>query len=118
MHRITAKKWYSWNLNPDIANAKAVGHFMVYSLRNFPRVTRRNTEIHLGKTVVKNPSADTGDARDTVLILGSGRSPGVGNGNPFQYPCLENSMEKGACWVTVHEVAKSWERLACTHIAC
>ena len=41
--------------------------------------------MHLGITVVKNLPADAGDARDTVLILGSGRSPGVGNGNPFQY---------------------------------
>ena len=45
LHRITGRKWYSWNLNPDISNAKAVGHFMVYGLRNFPRVTQRNTEI-------------------------------------------------------------------------
>lgn len=43
--RITVRKWYSWNLNPDISNAKAAGHFMVYSLRNFPRVNQRNTEI-------------------------------------------------------------------------
>ena len=62
------------------------------SLKN----TQVRLEMHLGKTVVKNPSADTGDARDTVLILGSGRSPGVGNGNPFQYPCLENSLDRGA----------------------
>ena len=41
----TGRKWYSWNLNPDISNAKAVGHFMVYGLRNFPRITQRNTEI-------------------------------------------------------------------------
>ena len=49
----------------------------------------------LGITVVKNLPADAGDARDTVLTLGSGRSPGVGNGNPFQYPCLENSLDRG-----------------------
>ena len=44
-------------------------------------------------------------AGDPGSIPGSGRSPGEGNGNPLQYPCLENSMEEGAC--TVHAVAKS-----------
>ena len=41
------------------------------------------------------------------LIPGSGRSPGEGNGNPLQYSCLENSMNGGARWVTVHGVTKS-----------
>ena len=40
------------------------------------------------------------------LILGLGRSPGEGNGDPLQYSCLENSMDRGAWWVTVHETAK------------
>ena len=39
-------------------------------------------------------------------ILGSGRSPGVGNGNPLQYPCLENPMDRGAWWATVHRATK------------
>ena len=42
-----------------------------------------------------------------VFIPGSGRSPGEGNGFPFQYSCLENSMDRGACWTIVHEVTKS-----------
>ena len=45
------------------------------------------------------------------LIPGSGRSPGGGNGNPLQYSCLENSMDRGAWWATVHGVAKSQTRL-------
>ena len=45
--------------------------------------------------VVKNPPANAGDARDVGLMPGSGRSPGVGNGNPFQYSCLENSTDRG-----------------------
>ena len=45
---------------------------------------------------------------DQVLIPGSGRSPGEGNGNPLQYSCLENSMVARAWWTTVHRVAKSW----------
>ena len=40
-----------------------------------------------------------------------GRSPGEGNGNPLQYSCLENPMDKGSWWAAVHRVAKSWTRL-------
>ena len=61
--------------------------------------------------VVKNPLANAGDVRDVGLIPGSGRSPGGGNGNPFQYSCLENPMDRGAWWATVHGVAESWTRL-------
>ena len=49
---------------------------------------------------------------DLGLILGSGRSPGEGDGYPPQYSCLENSMERGAWWATVHRVAKNWTRLS------
>ena len=52
---------------------------------------------------------------DTGLIPGSGRSSGVGNGNPFQYSCLENSMNKGAWKATVHGVTKSQTRLSTWH---
>ena len=45
--------------------------------------------------VLKNPPANTGDIRNMGLIPGSGRSPGVGNGNPLQYSCLGNPMERG-----------------------
>ena len=47
------------------------------------------------------------NAGDLGLIPGSGRSPGEGNGNPLQYSCLENSMDRGAWWATVYAVAKS-----------
>ena len=50
--------------------------------------------------VVKNPSADTGDMRDTDSTPGSGISPGEGNGNPLQYSLLENPMDRGAWWAT------------------
>ena len=60
-----------------------------------------------GGSVVKNPPANAGDAEDSVSISGSGRSPGGGNGNPFQYSCLENPVDKGAWWVTVHGVTKN-----------
>ena len=54
-----------------------------------------------GGTVVKNLPANAGD---TGSIPGLGRSPGVGNGNPLQYSCLKNSMDREACWTTVHGV--------------
>ena len=56
--------------------------------------------------VVKNVLANAGDARDMGSLPGSGRSPGVGNGNPLQYSCLKNSMDRGAWWATVHGVAR------------
>ena len=56
--------------------------------------------------MVKNSPANAGDLRDTGLIPGSGRSPGGGHGNPLQYSCLENLMDRGAWWATVHGVAK------------
>jgi len=61
--------------------------------------------------VVKNPSADAGGIRAVGSIPGSGRSPGEGNGNPFQYSYLENPMDRGAWWATVHGVKKSWTGL-------
>ena len=60
-----------------------------------------------GSSVVKNLPANAGYTRDAASIPGSGRSHGEGNGYPLQYSCLENSMDRGACWAAVHEVAKS-----------
>ena len=57
--------------------------------------------------VVKNPSANAGDIRDSGSIPGSGRPPGRGHGNPLLYCCLENPMDREACQATVHGVAKS-----------
>ena len=62
--------------------------------------------------VVKNPSANPRDIRGTGLIPGLGRSTGRGNGNPPQYSCLENSMNRGAWWATVlgpQRVRHDWE---------
>ena len=61
-----------------------------------------------GGAVVKYPLANAGDTGDAGLIPGSGRSPGVGNGNPLQYSCLENSMDRRTWWAPVHGVTKSW----------
>ena len=58
--------------------------------------------------MVKNLPAGAGDTGNVGSIPGSGRSPGVGNGNRLQYSCLENPMDRGAEQATVHGVAKSW----------
>ena len=57
--------------------------------------------------MVKNPPIDAGDLRNMGSIPGSGRSPGRGHGNPFQYPCLENPMDRGVRQTTVHGLAKN-----------
>ena len=61
--------------------------------------------------VIKNLSANAGDVRDTGSIPGSGKSPGGGNGDPLQYSCLENPINRGAWWATIHAVSKSQMRL-------
>ena len=65
---------------------------------------RRASQVAL---VVKNPPANSGNTRDAGSIPGLGRSPGD-QGNPLQSSCLENPMDRGAWWATVHRVAKSW----------
>ena len=64
-----------------------------------------------GGSVVKNPPASAGDPGDEGSIPRSRRSPGGENGNPLQYPCLENSMDRGAWQATAHRIAKSWTQL-------
>ena len=93
---------------------------IIYSLEKFTEA-RRPADRALaqswkddgfsGVLVVQNPPANVGDVRDPGWIPGSGRSPGGGRGNAFQYSCLENCMDRGAWWVTVHSVAQSWTQL-------
>ena len=61
--------------------------------------------------VVKNPPARAGDIRDVGSVPGLRRSPGGGHGNPLQYSCLENPMDRGAWLATDHRVAKSQTQL-------
>ena len=56
--------------------------------------------------VVKNPAANEEGTRDSCLIPGWGRSPGEGNGNPLQYSCLGNPMDRGTWWATVYGVTR------------
>ena len=88
-----------------VANRSHSPHLLKYWLFRFGM-------YHLtpNNSVVKNLPANAGDTRDVGLIPGSGTSLRVGNGNPLQYSCLENSIGKGAWWVTVCGVPKnqSW----------
>ena len=66
--------------------------------------------------VIKNPLANAADVRYAGSIPGSGRPPGEGNGNPLQYSCLENPMDRGVWWPTIHRGAESRTRLSnCAH---
>ena len=67
----------------------------------------QDTRASQVEVVVKNPPTNAGDIRDMGSILGSGRSPGGGHGNPFQYSCLQNPMDRGAWQATVQRVAQS-----------
>ena len=62
------------------------------------------SQVALG---IKNPPANAGGTRDVGSVPGLGRSPGGGHGNPLRYSCLENPMDTGAWWATVHRAEKS-----------
>ena len=74
-----------------------------------PQMALRPAALSISQValVVKNPLANAGDIRDAVSIPGLGRSPEGGHGNPLQYSCLQNTMDRGAWQATVHGVAKS-----------
>ena len=79
----------NWNFKPNLIGRKLLGW----------------------RLVVKNLPEDSGDKRDTGSVPRLGRSPGGGHGNPLQYSCLENPMDRGAWWATVHGVTKrTWLR--------
>ena len=92
------------------------------SLQSIPCFTDASIDIiyHTGNVdsglpkwrSVKNLPSIAGDTRDMGSIPWLERSPGVGNGNPLQYSCLENSMDRGAWWTTVHGVPKSQTQLS------
>ena len=77
----------------------------IENINKLDYVPQRASQVIL---MVKNPLANAGDVRDPGSIPGLGRSPGGGHGNPLQYSSLENRMDRGAWWATVHGVAKSW----------
>ena len=81
----------------DKANGVII--FLIVSIKNI-----KASEVVL---VVKSMPANAGDIRDMGSVPGSGRFPGGGHGNPLQYSCLENPMDRGAQQATVHRVAQS-----------
>ena len=74
-----------------------------------------NSSLNLGFPCVSNGKVSACNAGDGGSIPGLVRSPGKGNGNPLQYSCLENSMDKGVWWATVHGVTKSQTWLTSSH---
>ena len=81
---------------------------MIWKRQDIGPATCFNTQVVL---LVKSLPANAKDTRDTGSIPGSGSSPGVGNGNPLQYSCLENPMDRGAWQAVVHGVAESRTQL-------
>ena len=87
---------------------------------NLPHLYFSLFELHLylficstlGGTSGKESACQRRDVTSAGLIPGLGRCPGGGNGNPFQYSCLENPMDRGTWWVIVHGVAKSQKQLS------
>ena len=116
VHGEKAAVWkYRFHQNQTILAPK----FETYSIQNYKKTNLHSLTQPAYMAfffnqlwVVKNLTAKAGDIRDTGLISGWGRSPGGRHGNPLHYPCLENPMDRGISWATVHEVAKSRTRLS------
>ena len=95
----TQSLWTQSNVELESVNVVSLAFVCVYSFLGGG---------FSGGSVIKNPPAE---AEGTSLIPGLGRSPGEGNGNPLQYSCLGNPMDRGAWWATVHRVTKNQTRL-------
>ena len=87
-------------------------------MKSFPERWKLETDrsllydLLMGFPGVSDSRESACNARDPGLIPGLERSPGEGNGSPLQYSCLENSMDRGVWWATVHEVAESQTQLS------
>ena len=103
---------YPWDSCSQIVNIHCVVNLQIFT--GHLCVSWRASQV---VPVVKNPLANAGDVREVGLIPGLGRCPGEGNGNPLQYPCLENPMDRAAWWATVHGVTKTgtWPKRLSTH---
>ena len=88
------------------------GGYSLWGLRELDKMTEQLNTFTLGFPGGSDSKASARNAGDLGSIPGSGRSPGEGNGNPLQYSCLENSMDGGTWWATVHGMAKSLTRLS------
>ena len=97
-----------------ISNSKSGEHWACFPKQRLPEQQNWGDFASLVAQKVKNHISC--NAEDLVLIPGSGRSPGEGNGYPLQYSGLENPMNKGAWWATVHGVTKNQEQLSDYHL--
>ena len=108
-------KWDCKICNPTLVN-RFIAMFMVklrpYSLIWITRLLSCCWDVFYSNPGGSDGKASACNAGDLGSIPGSGRSPGEGNGNPLQYSCLQNSMDGGAWWATVHGVTRSWTRLS------
>ena len=109
---------YMWKLFGEWILRVLITHTKFFSLFYFVStwddgcsldLNGNHSTMHVSQVVlaVKNPPANAGDTRDADLMPGLGRSPGGGNGNPLQNPCLEDPTDRGAWQATVHRVAES-----------
>ena len=80
--------------------------YIIYSIAMIFMRVYIYTQGFLGGSLVKRLPANVGATGATGSVPGLGRAPGGENGNPLQYSCLENFMDRGACWATVHGVTK------------
>ena len=97
--RTRLSDWSDLRMTNDIQQEKLKRQKLIHTVWNF---------WSPGGAVVKNPFANAGETGDVGLIPWVGRSPGVETGYLLQYSCLENSMDSGVWWATVHEVSKNW----------
>ena len=101
------KSWLLQNLPSKWINRSTSQWTIQYTNRWFQSVRDTMKKMKQVALVVKNPPANTGDVRGAGLIPGSEKFPGGRHGNPLQYSCLENPMDRGAWRATVHGVTKS-----------
>ena len=100
------KSWHLVLLNSQLGRNRGGG--LGWGLDKPGSLRFSHAERFPGGSVVKSPPAIVEDTRDTAFIPGSERCLRGGNGNPLQYSCWDNPMERGARLATVHGVAKSW----------
>ena len=111
---ISEKPKWTFLANPILkSKIKSLGYSKNLSSSSYywNKETRGEPGVSKVALVVKNPPANTGDIRDSGSIAGLWRSPGGGHSNPLRYSCLENPIDRGTWWATVHRVAKSQIRL-------
>ena len=102
-----------WKDFTDIMMSEKTMQKILYWIISFIQSTGIDKDDSFpGCSVIKNPSANTGDTGDRGSILGLRRSPGGGNGNPLQYSCQDKPMDRGTWKSTVNGVAKSWTCLS------